>query len=208
MCQKWKDSNENNIKEKMVDPQSRKGIFNAIKAAIKYGSLYKAKLLFNPVFLFLTVTKKVSNKKNEARIRSEVISELKTELEILDEKIRDADRIIGLLEANELKRCDLIVNRIRVDMVKRGEMMSIDDVVEILSINLIGAVPDDENIVISTNQGEPLVGSNSMAGRAYMDICRRLLGEEVEFEENKPISMGKIVVIGSHINEDEIKKLF
>lgn len=97
--------------------------------------------------------------------------------------IRDADRIIGLLEANELKRTDLIVNRIRMDMVKRGDMMSIDDVVEILSVNLIGAVPDDENIVISTNQGEPLVGNDSLAGKAYANICRRILGEEVEFLE-------------------------
>ena len=67
--------------------------------------------------------------------------------------IRDADRIIGLLEANEIKKTDLIVNRIRMDMVESGNMMSIDDVVEILAINIIGAVPDDENIVISTNQG-------------------------------------------------------
>lgn len=79
--------------------------------------------------------------------------------------IRDADRIIGLLEANEIKRTDLIVNRIRMDMVKKGDMMSLDDVVDILSINLIGAVPDDENIVISTNNGEPLVGSDALAGK-------------------------------------------
>lgn len=93
--------------------------------------------------------------------------------------IRDADRIIGLLEANEKKRADLVVNRIRMDMVKKGEMMSIDDVVDILAIDLIGAVPDDENIVIATNNGEPLVGSESLAGQAYMNICRRILGEEV-----------------------------
>lgn len=93
--------------------------------------------------------------------------------------IRDADRIIGLLEANEKKRADLIVNRIRMDMVKKGEMMSIDDVVDILAIDLIGAVPDDENIVIATNNGEPLVGNESLAGQAYMNICRRILGEEV-----------------------------
>ena len=94
--------------------------------------------------------------------------------------IRDADRIIGLLEANETKkRADLIVNRIRMDMVKKGEMMSIDDVVDILAIDLIGAVPDDENIVIATNNGEPLVGSDSLAGQAYMNICKRILGEEV-----------------------------
>ena len=95
--------------------------------------------------------------------------------------IRDADRIVGLLEANEMKRIDLIVNRLRVDMVKRGYMMNVDDVTEILAVNLIGAVPDDEQIVISTNRGEPLVGSDSLAGKAYMNICRRIMGEEVPF---------------------------
>ncbi|MBP3701943.1 MAG: septum site-determining protein MinD [Lachnospiraceae bacterium] len=93
--------------------------------------------------------------------------------------IRDADRIIGLLEANEVKRTDLIVNRLRMDMVKRGDMMSTDDVVDILAINLIGVVPDDEHIVVATNQGEPLVGDDSLAGKAYMNICRRVLGEDV-----------------------------
>ena len=95
--------------------------------------------------------------------------------------IRDADRIVGLLEANEIGKIDLIVNRIRMDMVKKGDMMSTDDVVDILSIDLIGAVPDDENIVISTNQGDPLVGSDAMAGKAYMNICKRIMGEEVPF---------------------------
>ena len=93
--------------------------------------------------------------------------------------VRDADRIIGLLEANELKQTHLVVNRLRSDMVKRGDMMSSDDVVEILAVDLIGVVPDDENIVISTNQGEPLVGNDSLAGQAFMNICRRILGEEV-----------------------------
>lgn len=96
--------------------------------------------------------------------------------------IRDADRIIGLLEANEIHKIDLIVNRLRMDMVKRGDMMSVKDVCEILSIDLIGAVPDDEQIVISTNQGEPLVGTDgSLAGKAYVNICHRLLGEEVPY---------------------------
>ena len=95
--------------------------------------------------------------------------------------IRDADRIVGLLEANELKNIHLVVNRLRMDMVKRGDMMSVKDVCEILAIPLIGAVPDDEHIVISTNQGEPLVGSSCLAGQAYTNICKRILGEEVEF---------------------------
>jgi len=95
--------------------------------------------------------------------------------------VRDADRIIGLLEANEMKQTHLIVNRIRMDMVNRGEMMTSDDVVEILAVDLIGIVPDDENIVISTNNGEPLVGSDCLAGKAYLNVCKRILGEEVPF---------------------------
>jgi septum site-determining protein MinD len=95
--------------------------------------------------------------------------------------VRDADRIIGLLEANEMKKIDLIVNRLRVDLVKRGEMMSSADVEEILAVNLIGIVPDDENIVVSTNQGEPLVGTDTKAGTAYMNICNRIIGEDVPF---------------------------
>ena len=68
-----------------------------------------------------------------------------------------------------------------MDMVESGNMMSMDDVVEILAIDMIGAVPDDENIVIATNQGEPCVGDSSLAGQAYMNICHRIIGEEVPF---------------------------
>ncbi len=93
--------------------------------------------------------------------------------------IRDADRIIGLLDAGQMKSIHLIVNRVRHDMVRRGDMMSVDDVMDILAVPLIGAVPDDEAIVISTNQGEPLAGTDTAAGQAFMDICRRLLGEDV-----------------------------
>ena len=95
--------------------------------------------------------------------------------------VRDADRIIGLLEANEIKKTHLIVNRLRPDMVKRGDMMSSVDVIDILAIELIGQVPDDESIVVATNNGEPLVGDNSLAGQAYMNICRRITGEQVPF---------------------------
>ena len=97
--------------------------------------------------------------------------------------IRDADRIIGLLEANEFKQIDLIINRLRPDMVRRGEMMSSADVVDILSIPLIGIVPDDENVVIATNQGEPLVGNHTMAGRAYQNICYRVTGKDIPYLE-------------------------
>lgn len=71
--------------------------------------------------------------------------------------IRDADRIIGLLEKNGIRKNELIINRIRIDMVKRGDMMSVDDVTEILSIPLLGIIPDDEQVVIGTNQGTPVI---------------------------------------------------
>ncbi len=93
--------------------------------------------------------------------------------------IRDADRIIGLLEANDIKKIELLINRLRMDMIRRGDMMSVDDVVEILAANLVGAVPDDESVVISTNQGEPLAGDDTRAGQAFLNICRRITGESV-----------------------------
>lgn len=101
--------------------------------------------------------------------------------------IRDADRIIGLLESNEIKKIELLINRLRMDMIRRGDMMSVDDVVEILAANLIGAVPDDEGVVISTNQGEPLAGEETRAGQAFLNISRRIIGEAVPLMElSKP----------------------
>ena len=93
--------------------------------------------------------------------------------------IRDADRIIGLLEASGIKKNQLLINRLRVDMVRRGDMMSVEDVTEILAIDLLGVIPDDEQVVIATNQGEPVVGEGSPAGSAYDRVCRRLTGEEI-----------------------------
>ncbi|MCY0881052.1 MAG: septum site-determining protein MinD, partial [Firmicutes bacterium] len=94
--------------------------------------------------------------------------------------VRDADRIIGLLEANEKHRPFLIVNRIRASMVKKGDMMDIDDMIEILAIELLGVVPDDEAIVVSTNRGEPAVmNATSRAGQAYRNITKRLQGEDI-----------------------------
>ena len=100
--------------------------------------------------------------------------------------IRDADRIIGLLEENQIRNLELVVNRIRIDMVKKGDMMSVDDVTEILPIHLLGAIPDDEQVVIATNQGEPVIDLESLSGKAYMNICRRLTGEEVPFLDMNP----------------------
>ena len=82
----------------------------------------------------------------------------------------------------------MIINRIRYDLVKRGDMMTAEDVVDILSIPLIGVIPDDENVVIATNRGEPLVGSQTLAGRAYRNICYRVLGRQIPIETGKPVS--------------------
>ena len=97
--------------------------------------------------------------------------------------VRDADRIIGLVEAEGLRGPRLILNRLRPDMVKRREMMDIEDVLDILHIDLLGVVPDDEAIIISTNKREPnAIDNNSKAGQAYRNIARRLEGEEVPFQ--------------------------
>lgn len=96
--------------------------------------------------------------------------------------VRDADRIIGLLEAAEIHDPRLIVNRLRVDMAKRGEMMNVEDIEDILAVDLIGVVPDDEEIVMSTNRGEPAVfKDSSLSGMAFKNIAKRIIGEDVPF---------------------------
>jgi len=97
--------------------------------------------------------------------------------------VRDADRVVGLLEANDVKKQHLIVNRLKPAMVQEDMMMSVGDVQEILAIPLIGVIPDDERVIVSTNKGEPLVLSTkmSLAGIAYDNIARRLEGEKVPY---------------------------
>jgi len=95
--------------------------------------------------------------------------------------IRDADRIIGLLESSEIKNPELIVNRLRPNMVKKGEMMEVEEIVDILSVDLIGAVPDDEYIITQTNKGEPVIKNRrAPSGKAYIEIARRVLGENID----------------------------
>ncbi len=104
--------------------------------------------------------------------------------------IRDADRILGLLQSMDIYQVDLVVNRLRVDMMKRGDMMSPQDVVDILGVHLIGIVYDDESIVISTNHGEPLILKESLASKAYFNICQRILGQNVpllDLEKEKSV---------------------
>ncbi|MBE3575422.1 MAG: septum site-determining protein MinD [Firmicutes bacterium] len=96
--------------------------------------------------------------------------------------VRDADRIIGLLESAGFEQDHrmLVINRLKPSMVRRGDMMDIDDVQEILSVPLLGVVPDDESIIVSTNRGDPAVlDQSSRAGQAFRNIVRRILGEEV-----------------------------
>jgi len=96
--------------------------------------------------------------------------------------VRDADRIIGLIEAEEQGPGELIINRLRPDMIKRGDMIGIEDVLDILAIDLIGVVPDDESIITSTNRGVPATMENhSVASQAFKNVANRISGETVPF---------------------------
>lgn len=116
--------------------------------------------------------------------------------------LRDADRVVGLLEAAEKERPMLVINRYRPGMVKRGDMLDIDSMLEILAIDLLGVVPEDETIVVTTNRGEPAVLGNSKAGEAYRNITRRLLGEQVpimnlETDDGLLAKLGRIFRFGT-----------
>ena len=114
--------------------------------------------------------------------------------------VRDADRIIGLLLANEVGYVKLIINRLRKDMVESGNMLDIDDTLEILSVDLLGIVPEDSGIIKSSNIGEPVViPATTQAGKAYRNIVARMLGEDVPFLEIKSESGGFM---------DKIKRFF
>ena len=97
--------------------------------------------------------------------------------------IRDADRVIGILMSKSIEKVNLVINRIRPNMVKTDDMMSIEDVTNILGINLIGVIPDSEKIIIASNRGEPIVleDKNCLPGIAFETTARRLTGEEVSF---------------------------
>lgn len=96
--------------------------------------------------------------------------------------VRDADRIIGLIEAEEKGPAQLVVNRIKPVMVRRGDMLAVDDVLELLAVELIGMVPDDESVLTSSNRGTPVaLDGKSRAGQAFRNIARRLTGEQVPF---------------------------
>lgn len=94
--------------------------------------------------------------------------------------VRDADKVLGILETSEIKKRHVLINRIRPALVRRGNMLGMDDVIEILATDLIGAVPDDDDIIISTNKGEPAsCNPKSRVGQAYRNTAKRITGESV-----------------------------
>jgi septum site-determining protein MinD len=96
--------------------------------------------------------------------------------------VRDADRVIGLLEAEEKAAPSLIINRLNPNMVRRGDMLSVDDVYDLLRIDVVGIVPEDESVIVASNKGTPLaMDGKSKAGQAFRNIARRLAGEQVPF---------------------------
>ena len=96
--------------------------------------------------------------------------------------VRSADRIIGLIEAMGKGPGRLIINRIKPSMVRRGDMLDTFDVIEFLAIELLGVVPEDESVIVAANRGVPLAyEQDTRAGRAFHNIARRLMGEEVPF---------------------------
>lgn len=116
--------------------------------------------------------------------------------------VRDADRIIGLLEAHEIEDIHLIINRLRVDMVAKGDMLAIQDVTDILRLDLLGVVPDNPEIVVSTNKGEPVIlQQKSKSGACYQRIAQRVCGEKVEipsFEEHTGLIQKVKGLFGGH----------
>jgi septum site-determining protein MinD len=96
--------------------------------------------------------------------------------------VRDADRVIGKLDAKGLDMHELVVNRINFEMTKNGDMLNIEDIKDALAIKVIGVVPDDRKVTVSTNKGEPIVlDTTALAGQAFKNIAKRIVGEEVPF---------------------------
>ncbi len=103
--------------------------------------------------------------------------------------VRDSDRVIGIIDAKSIKSQNkeevqkhIIINRIKPDLIKKGEMLSEEDVLSILALPLIGLIPEDSKIISATNTGEPVIYTQAPSAKAYMRIARRILGEDVAFE--------------------------
>ncbi|GIM29206.1 site-determining protein [Clostridium polyendosporum] len=114
--------------------------------------------------------------------------------------VRDADRVIGKLDARGLDDHQVIINRLNYEMTQKGDMLDIPDIIETLSVKLLGVVPDDRNITVSTNKGEPIVlDEKASAGQAFRNIARRITGEEIAIMDLSNESSGFL---------SSLKKLF
>jgi septum site-determining protein MinD len=125
--------------------------------------------------------------------------------------VRDADRIIGLVEAAGKPEPRLILNRLRPEMVRRGDMMDVADVLEVLGIGLVGIIPEDESIIVATNKGEPAVyDKRTRAGRAFLNAAHRIMGEDIpldEVEESPSLleRLRRLVGFGPELAEKRIR---
>ncbi len=98
--------------------------------------------------------------------------------------VRDADRIIGLIEAEEKGPGKLLLNRVKPEMVRRGDMLATEDILDVLAIELIGIIPEDESVIVASNRGTAAaLDPRSKAGEAFRNIARRLNGEHVPFQD-------------------------
>lgn len=114
--------------------------------------------------------------------------------------IRDADRVIGKLEGRGFHDNKLIINKIDYEMIKNDDMLSIEDIIDILNVNLIGVITNDRNITIATNKGEPIVLDESLKiGRSFKEIAMRIMGDEIPFEKN---------IVNNDTLVDTLKRLF
>ncbi len=117
--------------------------------------------------------------------------------------VRDADRIIGIVEAEQKGPAKLVINRINMDMVERGDMLAVADVLELLAVDLVGIVPEDQAVLVSTNRGAPVaLEAKSKTGQAFRDIARRLVGQEVAFPSSDGAGglfgrLSKMIRVGS-----------
>ena len=154
----------------------------------KYKGIYGYRRIY--IYLRLKLHQKVNHKRvyrlmNQLNLKSTIRPKRKRYIKTTPEitAIRDADRVAGLLEANNIYNVKLLVNRVRPDMIQKNDMMSVRDVQEMLGIPLLGAIPEDNHVIISTNRGEPLVLKRklTLSGIAFENAARRLIGKQDYF---------------------------
>lgn len=99
--------------------------------------------------------------------------------------IRDADRVVGLLEAGEIKERYLVINRLRNDLRRRHKIMSPEDISELLGEEVLGVIPESDSVVLSTNRGNPVIGEHGKCSRAYGELSRQFLNATSSLTEEQ-----------------------